>query len=62
MELHLLPDVDACGMLVSQYQCLYENPMPQRSPEIKFEWLDGGWPWVSGKLSLVFSPPGWLLL
>ena len=23
--------------------------------------LGGGWPWVSCKLSPVFSPPGWLL-
>ena len=37
------------------------NPLPQRSAEIKVEWLCGDWPWVSCKLSPVFSPPGWLL-
>ena len=37
------------------------TPLPQRSAEIKVEWLGGDWPWVSGKLSPVFSPPGWLL-
>jgi len=37
------------------------TPLPQRSAEIKVEWLGGDWPWVSCKLSPVFSPPGWLL-
>jgi len=36
-------------------------PLPQRTAEVKIEWLGGDWPWVSCKLSPVFSPPGWLL-
>jgi len=35
--------------------------LPQRSAEIKIEWLGGGGPWVSCKLSPVFTPPEWLL-
>ena len=37
------------------------TPLPQKSAEIKVEWLGGDWPWVSCKLSPVFSPLGWLL-
>jgi len=37
------------------------TPLPQWSAVTKVDWLGGGWPWVSGKLSPVFSPPGWLL-
>jgi len=34
------------------------TPLPQRSAEIKVEWLGGDWPWVSGKLSPGVFPTG----